>query len=368
MMERCDHDEVSLRLHQALTGAGFTNPPANPPDEMEIEYDPLLNTLEELTLASPEEMQACEDSIMADMDQWVPIDEAQVGNEDKDLEDADDILAEQYEQLRVKYLDANSQPTDYTPCACIECIKLYEWEDPAGPTGSSAPILYKPTPSTFQPSTSATHETQTNLPNEAPPTRPLPLSRQTNPPTPTKRRPINPFFPSSIYKTSLLHTPTPSANTPLFHTQEYILSLRLLKLRRRWSHLALSDFTTELGTLRRSLSNPGLALAPWPPLAAWLAQYYAAMQGVPRNRRFRVKMGLLKGLEEVARARARESKSLVDEAVRATGESLPSGVWGLLRRGVDDECEARGCLGLARLPEFTDRVVGGMSGGWSWVD
>ncbi|EMD66129.1 hypothetical protein COCSADRAFT_353171 [Bipolaris sorokiniana ND90Pr] len=366
MMECCDNDEVSLRLHQALTGAGF----ANHPDEMEIEYDPLLHTLEELALASPKEMQACEDTIMADMDQWVPIDEAQVGDEEKDPKDADDIPAEQYEQLRTKYLDLDCQPTDDAPCACIERIKLYEREDPAGPSESFAPVLHKPTFSTLQSNPEFVLATWAKLlkePSPSPsPLRPAPIN-----PTPAKRCPINPF-PPSVYKTSLLHcpSPNPTASTPTlpFYTQEYIRSLRLLKLRRRWSHLPLSDFTTELRTLVLSLSNASNNLTPWPPLAAWLAQYYTKMQGVPRNRRFKVKMGLLKGLEEGARIKVRESKAAVKELVGARGEKLIVGVWGMVRKGVDDECEVRGSLGLGSLPEFTDRVVGGMSGGWSWVD
>ncbi|EUC49494.1 hypothetical protein COCMIDRAFT_84610 [Bipolaris oryzae ATCC 44560] len=374
MMECYDNDEVSLRLHQALTGAGFANFPGNPPDDMEMEYEPLLNTLEELTLASPEEMQACEDTIMADMDEWVPInDEAQVGDEGKDLKDTDDISEEQYEHLRAKYLDPDCQPTDYVPCACIECIKLYEWDDPAGPSASFAPILYKPTFNFVQSIpkpvlTPRSHLLDPRCPSPSPPS-PLP----TNPAPPTKRTTVNPFPPSLYKTTTLLHCPsptTPDPSTPMlpFYTQEYIRSLRLLKLRRRWSHLPLSDFTTELATLARSLANPANNLATWPPLAAWLAHYYATMQGVPRNRRHRVKMGLLKGLEEVCQVRVRENKAAVEELVEAKGERLVVGVWGMVRLGVDEDCEVRGSLGLGGLREFTDEVVGRMSGGWAWVD
>ncbi|XP_014559005.1 hypothetical protein COCVIDRAFT_35815 [Bipolaris victoriae FI3] len=376
MMECCDNDEVSLRLYQTLTGAGFANRPASPLDEMEIEYEPLLNTLEELTLASPEEMQACEDTIMADMEEWVPIDdEAQVGNEDKDLKDTDDIPAEQYEQLRAKYLDADCQTTEDVLCACIECIKLYEWDDPAGPSESFAPILYKPTFNTFQPIPESDLPTWAEIPDETPPLSlsPSPPSPLPPNPAPAQRPQINPF-PPSIYKTSLLHSPSlsPTSSTPLlpFYTHQYILSLRLLHLRRRWSHLPLSDFTAELGTLSLSLSlsNASNNLSPWPPLAAWLALYYKTMHGVPRNRRFKVKSGLLKELQGVAMLRARENKAAVMEVVEARGERLVGSVWGEVRRGVQEECEGRGSLELGGLPEFTDEVVGRMSGGWSWVD
>lgn len=66
--------------------------------------------------------------------------------------------------------------------------------------------------------------------------------------------------------------------------------------------------------------------------------------------------------------RARENKAAVMEVVEAKGERLVGGVWGEVRRGVQEECEGRGSLELGGLPEFTDEVVGRMSGGWSWVD
>ena len=66
--------------------------------------------------------------------------------------------------------------------------------------------------------------------------------------------------------------------------------------------------------------------------------------------------------------RMEESKAAVVELLQAKGMKLAHGALCGMKRAVDEDCERRRSLLLGTIPEFTNEVVGGFSGRWSWVD
>ena len=92
------------------------------------------------------------------------------------------------------------------------------------------------------------------------------------------------------------------------------------------------------------------------------------MQGATARERYKTKNFLLKKLEAMAKMRMEESKAAVVELLQAKGMKLAHGALCGMKRAVDEDCERRGSLLLGSIPEFTNELVGGFSGRWSWVD
>ncbi|KAI4922956.1 hypothetical protein J4E90_001392 [Alternaria incomplexa] len=182
---------------------------------------------------------------------------------------------------------------------------------------------------------------------------------------------VDPFTPE-ICKADLIRCPipipTPETDILVHFSTEYARSIRLLKVKYRWYHSSPSDWQKEVSTLISGISNASNDLEPWLPLHGWLVLYRRLMQGATARERYKTKNFLLKKLEAMAKMRMEESKAAVVELLQAKGMKLAHGALCGMKRAVDEDCERRGSLLLGTIPEFTNELVGGFSGRWSWVD
>ncbi|KAI4632675.1 hypothetical protein J4E80_000032 [Alternaria sp. BMP 0032] len=182
---------------------------------------------------------------------------------------------------------------------------------------------------------------------------------------------VDPFTPE-ICKADLIRCPipipTPETDILAHFSIEYARSTRLLKVKYRWYHSSPSDWQKEVSTLISGIDNASNDLEPWLPLHRWLVLYRRLMQGATARERYKTKNFLLKKLEAMAKMRMEESKAAVVELLQAKGMKLAHGALCGMKRAVDEDCERRGSLLLGTIPEFTNELVGGFSGRWSWVD
>ena len=182
---------------------------------------------------------------------------------------------------------------------------------------------------------------------------------------------VDPFTPE-ICKADLIRCsvpiPTPETDILAHFSTEYARSTRLLKVKYRWYHSSPSDWQKEVTTLISGIDNASKDLEPWLPLHKWLVLYRRLMQGATARERYKTKNFLLKKLEAMAKMRMEESKAAVVELLQAKGMKLAHGALCGMKRAVDEDCERRGSLLLGTIPEFTNELVGGFSGRWSWVD
>ncbi|KAI4942627.1 hypothetical protein J4E91_010022 [Alternaria rosae] len=182
---------------------------------------------------------------------------------------------------------------------------------------------------------------------------------------------VDPFTPE-ICKGDLIRCPipipTPETDILAHFSEEYARSIRLLKVKYRWYHTSPSDWHREVTTLISAIDNKANGLEPWLPLHRWLALCYRLMQGATGRERYKTKNFLLKKLEAMARMRMKENKAAVVELLEAKSMKLAHGALCGVKREVDEDCERRGSLLLGTIPEFTNELVGGFSGRWSWVD
>ncbi|KAI4944351.1 hypothetical protein J4E86_009409 [Alternaria arbusti] len=182
---------------------------------------------------------------------------------------------------------------------------------------------------------------------------------------------VDPFTPE-ICKADLIRCPipipTPETDILVHFSTEYARSIRLLKVKYRWYHSSPSDWQKEVSTLISGISNASNDLEPWLPLHRWLVLYRRLMQGATARERYKTKNFLLKKLKAMAKMRMEESKAAVVELLQAKGMNLAHGALCGMKRAVDEDCERRGSLLLGTIPEFTNELVGGFSGRWSWVD
>ncbi|KAI4913223.1 uncharacterized protein J4E92_009846 [Alternaria infectoria] len=182
---------------------------------------------------------------------------------------------------------------------------------------------------------------------------------------------VDPFTPE-ICKADLIRCPisipTPETDILAHFSTEYARSIRLLKVKYRWYHSSPSDWQKEVITLISGIDNASNNLEPWLPLHRWLVLYHRLMQGATARERYKTKNFLLKKLEAMAKMRMEESKAAVVELLQAKEMKLAHGALCGMKRAVDEDCERRGSLLLGTIPEFTNELVGGFSGRWSWVD
>ncbi|KNG45596.1 hypothetical protein DDE82_000449 [Stemphylium lycopersici] len=342
---------------------------------LNIQDTPESITLEQLTLSSPEERQAGEYTIMADMSQWVPAGGSLENSQYCNLNDTDETSAELYEQLRKKYLGPDyRQSIAGLDFGFEEDSENAELMTEMGIDESFEPMLYRELEEYLfhQPDSMGTRWDNVLEPILTPnhlldlPTRPVRKATAS-----VGDRYVNPFSPE-ICSADLIrcpdNAPSEDVDNLSFFSREYVRSVRLLKVKKRWYHITITDWMREVNILIHAFSNSTNDLTPWDPLSSWFALYYVGMQNIPSNMRFKVKRALTKKMEEMAKLRMEERKAAVLELLEARNMKTPRSTWPEVKKAVDKDCEDRGSLLLGTIPDFTYEIARSMSQKWSWVD
>jgi hypothetical protein len=140
--------------------------------------------------------------------------------------------------------------------------------------------------------------------------------------------------------------------------RDYVRGLRLLTVKRRWVHITSSDWIREIRLVLKAVKNPKGDLELFEPLAEWLEDW--------RSDCF--KRGMLMDLEQKAKEVMADNREAIEDLLAANNMVVKKGSWMDAQYGVELDCEKRGSLLLGTIPEFTQHVAGGFSGKWSWTE